>query len=252
MRTPLMAGNWKMHKTVGEAVELVRGLKENLCDVSDREIVVLPPFTAIAKVAEELQGTNIKWGAQDVFWEDKGAFTGEVSPVMLKDLGCSYCVVGHSERRQYFHETNETVNKKVKALLRHGITPIMCVGEKLEERERGETLKVVENHVMGGLQDLSEEEVLKVVIAYEPVWAIGTGRTATPEDANEVHEFIRELIEKNWSKEVAVKIRILYGGSVKPENVDDLMAMPEIDGTLVGGASLNVDSFSRIVKFEKK
>ncbi|RKY05578.1 triose-phosphate isomerase [Candidatus Poribacteria bacterium] len=252
MRMPLIAGNWKMNKTVGEAVQLVEELKKLVADVKDVEIAVAPPFTALYPVAQALKGSNIKLAAQDVFWEDSGAYTGEISPVMLKDLGCQYVIVGHSERRQYFGETNETVNRKVKAVLRHGMRPIMCVGEKLEEREAGKTMEVVKDHVVGGLEGLSEEEMERVVIAYEPVWAIGTGRTATPQQAQEVHQFIRELLAEMFSKETAERVRIQYGGSIKPENIAGLMAQPDIDGGLVGGASLQAESFAKIVKFYER
>ncbi len=247
-RRPLIAGNWKMHKTIEEAVSLVRELRENLRDVNDRDILVCPPFTAIKAVADELKNSNIKVGGQDVFWEDSGAYTGEISPDMLIDAGASYVIIGHSERRKYFGETNETVNRKVRKALEKGLTPIMCVGETLEEREAGKAFDVVTDHVLGGLEALSSEEVRKVVIAYEPVWAIGTGRTATPQDADAMHAHIRKLLDEKWG--VGQEVIILYGGSVKPENIDSLMAMENIDGALVGGASLEADSFTRIVKFK--
>jgi len=249
MRKPIIAGNWKMNKTIGEALELVNSLKELVADVTDVEIVVAPPFTALQAVGEAIEGTNIKLAAQDMFWEESGAYTGEISPLMLKDVGCQYVIIGHSERRGYFGETNETINRKVKAAHKHGLKPIMCVGEKLEERESGVTKEVVKDHVVNGLKGLSEEEMLNTVIAYEPVWAIGTGRTATPQQAQEVHQFIRELLGEIFSKEVAEQVRIQYGGSIKPENIAGLMAQPDIDGGLVGGASLKADSFAKIVKF---
>ena len=253
MRKPFIAGNWKMNKTVDEAVELVRQLKENLKDVGDdREIAVCPPFTAIYAVAKELQGSNIKVGAQDVFYEDWEAYTGEISPLMLKDLGVEYVIVGHSERRHIIGEDCELINKKVHALLKHGLKPILCVGELLEEREAGKTEIVVQSQVIEGFKGVSKEEALNITIAYEPVWAIGTGKTATPEDADKVHKFIRDVLNEFYDDpEIGEKIRIQYGGSVKPENVDGLMAMPNIDGALVGGASLKADSFTRIVKFQK-
>ncbi len=248
-RRPLIAGNWKMHKTVGEAVSLVRELRENLKDVDDRDILVCPPFTAIKAVADQLEGSNIKVGGQDMFWEDSGAYTGEISADMLKDAGATFVIIGHSERRKYFGETNETVNKKIKKALEKGLIPIMCVGETLEQREEGKAFDVVTDHVLGGLEGLSAEQVKKVAIAYEPVWAIGTGKTATPEDADAMHAHIRKLLNEKWG--VGEEVIILYGGSVKPENIDSLMAMENIDGALVGGASLKADSFTRIVKFKK-
>jgi len=248
MRTPLIAGNWKMNKTVGEARELVIALKDKLAGVTDVEIAVAPPFTSLLAVAEVIEGSNIKLAAQDMHWEKQGAFTGEISPLMLKDAGCQYVIIGHSERRIYFSETNETVNKKVKTAHAHSLRPIVCVGEKLEEREAGITKDVVKDHVVNGLAGLTEEQMLDTVIAYEPVWAIGTGKTATPDLAQEVHEFIRELLSKQYSPSVADAVRIQYGGSVRPDNIAQLMAQPDIDGGLIGGASLDADSFARIVR----
>ena len=251
MRTPVIAGNWKMHNTITEARDLVRALKENLSDVQDVEIIVAPVFTALAPVAREIEDSNIALSSQNVYWEGKGAFTGEVAPGMLKDAGCTHAIIGHSERRQYFGETDQMVNKRVKAALSAELVPILCVGETLEEREAGKTLEVVERQIQRGFDGLAAEDTAKVLIAYEPVWAIGTGKTATPEQAEEVHAMIRKLISDIADAGVAEKIRILYGGSVKPENVDALMAQPDIDGALVGGASLKVDSFTRIVKFQR-
>jgi triosephosphate isomerase len=249
MRKPIIAGNWKMNKTAGEAVELVTALKGKVADVTDVDIVVGPTFTALLAVSEIIKESNIKLAAQNMYWEEKGAFTGEISPVMLKDVGCQYVIIGHSERRAYFSETNETVNNKVKAAHAYSLNPIVCVGEKLEERESGVMKDVVKDHVVNGLAGLSEEQMLNTVIAYEPVWAIGTGKTATPEQAQEVHEFIRELLAETFSPAVAEAVRIQYGGSVKPNNVAELMAKPDIDGGLIGGASLDADSFTQIVKF---
>jgi len=249
MRKPIIAGNWKMNKTVGEARELVTALKDKVADVTDVEIVVGPTFTALMAVAEVIKGSNIKLAAQNMYWEESGAFTGEISPLMLKDVGCQYVIIGHSERRAYFSETNEMVNKRVKAAHAHSLMPIVCVGEKLEERESGIMKDVVKDHVVKGLAGLTEEQMLKTVIAYEPVWAIGTGKTATPDQAQEVHKFIRELLADIYSSSVAEAIRIQYGGSVKPTNVAELMAKPDIDGGLIGGASLDADSFTQIVKF---
>lgn len=248
MRTPIIAGNWKMNKSVGEAVSLVKELRELVADVSDCEIIVCPPFTALSSVKAELSTSNVKVGAQNLYFEEKGAFTGEVSPLMLKEL-CSHVIIGHSERRAYFNETNETVNKKIKTALKNDLTPIVCVGEKLEEREAGKTKDVVKDHVENGLAGLSKKDMLKVVIAYEPVWAIGTGKTATPEQAEEVHVFIRGLLKDIFDEEVAKKTRILYGGSVKPANIKELMAKENIDGGLIGGASLDAKSFSDIVHY---
>jgi triosephosphate isomerase len=253
MRIPIMAGNWKMHKTVGEAVDFVTSLQEVLGDWKETEAVVAPPFVALAPVAERLSlsGTTISLAAQDCFWEEQGAFTGEVSPPMLRDIGCRYVIIGHSERRAYFGETDETVNKKVKAVLSHDMHPIICVGESLEEREGGDTFKIVERQMQAGLKGLDGTVARTLVIAYEPIWAIGTGKTATPEQAQEIHAFIRGLVAALFDSEEAEKVRIQYGGSVKPDNVDELMAQPDIDGALVGGASLKVDSFARIIRFEK-
>ena len=251
MRKPIIAGNWKMFKSTGEARELVRQLKESLADVDSVEVVVSPPFTALSTVVAELKGSNISVAGQNMYWEESGAYTGEVSPLMLKDIGCTHVIVGHSERRQFFNETDATVNKKVKAALKAGLTPIVCVGETLEERELGATMKVVERQIRDGLEGLAPQEMEKIVIAYEPIWAIGTGKTATPQQAEEVHHLIRSIIAQR-ADSVAQDIRILYGGSVKPDNVDELMAQPDIDGALVGGASLKADSFVRIVRFKRK
>ena len=250
MRKPIIAGNWKMNKTVGEARELVTALKGKVADVTDVEIVVGPTFTALLAVAEVIKGSNIKLAAQNMYWEESGAFTAEISPLMLKDVGCQYVIIGHSERRAYFSETNEMVNKRVKAAHAHSLKPIVCVGEKLEERESGVTKDVIKDHIVNGLAGITEEQMLKTVIAYEPVWAIGTGKTATPDQAQEVHKFIRELLAELYSSPVAEAIRIQYGGSVKPSNVAELMAQPDIDGGLIGGASLDADSFTQIIKFK--
>lgn len=249
MRKPVIAGNWKMNKTISEACELVSALREKLADVTDAEIVVAPPFTALSAVAEIIEGSNIKLAAQDMHWEKSGAFTGEISPLMLKDVGCQYVIIGHSERRMYFGEANETVNKKVKSAHEYSIRPIICVGEKLEERESGLTKDIVKDHIVGGLAGLTEEQIIATIIAYEPVWAIGTGRTATPQQAQEVHKFIRELLSDMYSPAVADVVRIQYGGSVKPDNIAQLMAQPDVDGSLVGGASLDAETFARIVRF---
>jgi len=239
-----------MYKTIKEAIELANGLKRELFKLKELsvEVVLCPPFTALAEVSEVIGDSGIQLGAQDVYWEKEGAFTGEVSCSMLLDAGCKYVIVGHSERRQYFHETNETVNKKVKAALACGLLPIMCVGETLAEREKGLTFKVLDDHVQNGLKDIGADDVTSVVIAYEPVWAIGTGKTATKEQAEDAQKYIRDLLAKMYNRETADELRIQYGGSVKPENAFDLVAQPDIDGALVGGASLRADSFSEIIR----
>ncbi|MBI4309749.1 MAG: triose-phosphate isomerase [Candidatus Omnitrophica bacterium] len=248
MRKPIIAGNWKMNKTSLEAIAIAEELKRDLVDVGGVDIVVCPPFTALQSVSEALTDMNIAVGAQNVHWVDNGAFTGEISASMLKDFGARYVIVGHSERRQYFGETNETVNKRLRAALAHGLTPIVCVGENLAEREAGKTFDVIKNHCEGSLAGLSGDEAGRIVIAYEPVWAIGTGRTATPQQAQEAHAFIRQLLEKLFSADVAGDVRIQYGGSVTPENIASLIAQPDIDGALVGGASLKAQPFATIVK----
>ncbi len=248
MRRPIIAGNWKMNNTINEAVELVNGLKRELDNINSVDIVVSPPFTALSDVNELTMDSNIKLSAQNVYWEEKGAFTGEVSTAMLKDAGCAYVIVGHSERRQYFNETNEAVNKRLKAALAGGLKVIVCVGEVLEERESGKAFDVIKDHVQGSLQGLSKLDMNNVILAYEPVWAIGTGKTASPEQAQEIHQYIRGLLKDIFDEETAAEIRIQYGGSVKPDNIKELMQKEDVDGALVGGASLNIDSFSAIVK----
>ena len=250
-RLPFMAGNWKMNKTVGEAIDLVRELKTSISGVKGVEVAVAPPFTALYAVCKELEGSSIRLAAQNLYWEEKGAFTGEVSPLMLKEVGCHYVIIGHSERRQFFGEIDETVNRRIKAALLQGLKVIFCMGETLREREEGKTFPVIERQVEGGLKSLSDKELKNMVIAYEPVWAIGTGKTATPGQAEEVHRFIRGKIEKLYSREVSEEIRIQYGGSVTPENIKGLMDQPNIDGALVGGASLKAESFSKIVRFKE-
>ncbi len=251
MRRPIIAGNWKMNKTVSEAVDFVLQLKALVADVRDIDIVVAPTFTALQAVSRELEGSNIELAAQDVFWELSGAYTGEISPSMLRDVGCRYVIVGHSERRQYFGEKDESVQKKIKASLAMGLNPIMCVGEALEEREAGKTFDVVKTQVKQGLEGFSQQEMEKITIAYEPIWAIGTGKTATPQQAEEVHAFIRKQMGQITHRQVSEGMRIQYGGSVNPDNISDLMVQPNIDGALVGGASLRADSFSSIVKFKR-
>jgi len=248
MRTPLVVANWKMHGTCAEARTLALGVREGLRGVEGVEVVLCPPFTALAAVGGVLAGSRVGLGAQDAHWEASGAFTGAVSPAMLVELGCRFVILGHSERRQHFGESDETVNRKVRAALAHGLTPILCVGEREAERERGATFAVVETQLRGGLAGLGAAEVARVVLAYEPVWAIGTGRNAIPEQAAEVHAFLRGLLGEAASKEVAQAARILYGGSVKPDNIGALIAEPEIDGGLVGGASLRAPEFLAIVR----
>jgi len=248
MRKSFIAGNWKMYKTINESLGLVNNLKRSLADVDSVDIVVCPVYTSLSEVSDMLMDSNIGLGGQNVFWEKEGAYTGEISPIMLKDSGCEFVIVGHSERRKYFSETNETVNKKLKAVLGVGLTPICCIGETLEEREAKETISVIETQLKGCLKDIEIRDILGLVIAYEPVWAIGTGKNATPDQAQEVHNFIRGWIEKNFSQGAAETVRILYGGSVKPSNIKDLMKETDIDGALVGGASLEASSFIDIVK----
>jgi len=248
-RKPLLAGNWKMHKTPGEAVEFVTDLKNRIAGVEDRDVLVAPPFPALTGVAEALQGTRIFLAGQNLHWEEQGAFTGEVSAPMLRAAGCTHVIVGHSERRRYFGETDPGVAKKAHAAFAHGLLPIICVGETLEQREGGETLTVVERQVRGALAHLDQAQTARAVLAYEPVWAIGTGKVASPAQAQEVHAAIRAVVAGVTSKAVAEAVRILYGGSVKAGNVDDLMRQPDLDGALVGGASLKADDFARIVRF---
>ena len=238
-----------MYKTILESVATVIDLKAKAAGVSDKEIVICPVFTSLKFVCDALGKSNIKVGAQDLFWEEKGAYTGEISAGQVKDTGCTYVIIGHSERRQYFHETNETVGKKIIAALKAGLTPIVCIGETLAERESGKTFAVIDKQIREGLGCLSKEQAKLIVIAYEPVWAIGTGKVATPAQAEEVHIYIRKTIANMFGQDIADGIRILYGGSVKPENISELMDQKNIDGALVGGASLEADSFIKIIKY---
>lgn len=251
MIIPFIAGNWKMHLTNEEGTSLAREIRDRIGENRDVEVVIAPPFTALADVRRVIKDSTIKLAAQDVFWEKEGAYTGEVSPSMLKAVGCEYVIVGHSERRRIFGESDEVVNKKLLAALREGLKPILCVGETIEERKRGETLSVVKRQVERGLQGVHGTEIREVVIAYEPVWAIGTGETATPSQAEEVHCSIKEWLFERFGFEEAKDCRVIYGGSVKPDNIDALMAESNIDGVLVGGASLKADSFVRIVNFRE-
>ncbi|OGC07554.1 triose-phosphate isomerase [candidate division WOR-1 bacterium RIFOXYA2_FULL_36_21] len=247
MRRPIIAGNWKLNKTIVEAIDLASKIKASVGNVSDVEIVVCPAFVAIDAVSQTLTDSTIGVGAQDMYWKDSGAFTGEVSAPMIRGAGASYVIIGHSERRQYFGETDETVNKKLMTALSHGLVPIVCIGETLEERESDKTFDVIKTQIKGALKDISESDLEKIIIAYEPVWAIGTGKTATPEQAQEVHAFIRKHLPSTISK----KIRILYGGSVNPSNIKELMKKEDIDGGLIGGAALKVEDFEKLVKFKE-
>ena len=251
MRVPIIAGNWKMHKTPSEATEFVRELRRKVSAVRDCEVVVGPSFVALSDVLSALDDSSVKVAAQNMYWEDKGAYTGETSGPMLKDMGVDYVIIGHSERRQFFNETDDTVNMKVKAALVHGLKAIICIGESLEERENNKTFVVVERQLRAALDGVDVKEMVNIVVAYEPIWAIGTGRTATVDQAQEVHRHLRKLMKMLYGFEVSDAVRIQYGGSVKPSNVKELMAQEDIDGALVGGASLDVNSFVGIVKFKE-
>jgi triosephosphate isomerase len=245
MREWIVAGNWKMHNTVAESIALAQAIKEGSTAIKNGEVIVAPTFTALFSVGEAIKGSKVLLAAQDMYYEDKGAFTGEISPGMLKDVGCTYVIIGHSERRKYFHEQNNDVNLKVKKALMAGLKPIMCVGETDEEREKGVTQDVVGRQIKEGLSGV--EKIEDVVIAYEPVWAIGTGKVATPAQAQEVHAFIRGILKNLYGGSTADDVRILYGGSVTKDNIGDLIAMADIDGALVGGASLKADGFLGII-----
>ena len=247
MRTPIIAGNWKMNNTIEEGLKLVRDIKsQNLS--KNVEAVLCVPFTDIKSVKEAIKGTEIKVGAQNMHWEESGAYTGEISPIMLKELEVDYVILGHSERRQYFNETDETVNKKMKSALGHGIKPIICVGETLEQREANKEKEVVKNQIIKGFEDIDKKNIENIVIAYEPIWAIGTGKTASADDANDMIAFIREIIGQLYG-DLKDIIRIQYGGSVKPENVKELMDKSDVDGALVGGASLKADDFVKLINY---
>ncbi|QCX34658.1 triose-phosphate isomerase [Caloramator sp. E03] len=248
MRKPIIAGNWKMNKTGKEAAQLVLALIDKVKDAKC-EVVLCPPFTSLSQVVTLVENTNIKVGAQNMYYEESGAFTGEVSPLMLKELGVKYVILGHSERRQYFKEDDELINKKVKACFLYGLTPILCVGETLEQREKGETFELIKTQLQKDLKDVSAEDVASMVIAYEPIWAIGTGKTATAQDANDVIKFIRQNIKEMYDENTAQSIRIQYGGSVKASTIKEQMAQSDIDGALVGGASLKADEFAAIVNY---
>jgi triosephosphate isomerase len=250
MRTPMIAGNWKLHKTLGEATALVNDLIPAVAGNNQVEVVVAPVYTALNKVAEAIAGSNIKLAAQNCYSEPQGAFTGEVSAPLLKDVGCQYVIIGHSERRQLFGETDESINRKAHAIAETGLGVILCIGETLEERESERMFDVLRRQIRFGLRNLSTEQMANLVIAYEPVWAIGTGVTASDEQAQEAHAFVRALVGELYDQETANATRILYGGSVKPGNVDGLMTQPDVDGALVGGASLQAEDFARIVNFQ--
>ncbi len=251
MRRTVIAGNWKMNKTNTEAVEILTELKKIVKNERAVDVVIGAPFTCLSDAVKAVEGSSIKIAAENVYPEIEGAYTGEISPKMLKDIGVSYVILGHSERREYFNESDEFINKKVKIVLANEMTPILCVGEKLEERERGETIKVVSNQVKFGLIGITKEEAPKIIIAYEPVWAIGTGKTATPELAQETHEEIRKVLIEIFGAEVANEMTIQYGGSMKPENAKELLAQKDIDGGLIGGASLKAETFYEIIKAAK-
>jgi len=246
-RRPLIAGNWKMYKTVAEAKALAEDVRRG--GAGEAEVLVCPPFTSLLAVAEVLRGGPVFLGGQDMHWEDEGAFTGAVSPRMLRDVGCTHVILGHSERRQLFGETDENVARKAQAAFRHGLTPVVCVGETLGERDGGRTMEVVERQTERALRGLTPDQMATAVVAYEPVWAIGTGRNATPEQAQEVHAFIRRLVSRSHGEAPAAAARLLYGGSVKPDNAGAIMAQADVDGALVGGASLQAASFLKIVHY---
>ena len=248
MRRRIIAGNWKMHNNISESQNLVTKLVNGLNDQNiNREVIICPPFTSLTEVSNLLSGTKIELGAQNMHFENKGAFTGEISADMLKSIGCKYVILGHSERRNIFGETDELINRKIKQALISELTPIFCMGETLEQREDGITNDVIKKQISEGMKGLSEEDVNKIIIAYEPIWAIGTGKTATPDQAQEVHKFIRSLLRENFSENSSQNIPVLYGGSVKPDNAEDLLAKEDIDGALVGGACLDADSFISII-----
>jgi triosephosphate isomerase len=249
MRRPVIAGNWKMYKTIGEAIDFVSQLRPLITSVNHCAVVIAPPFTALRAVADAARGSNVEIAAQNLHWDREGAHTGDISAPMLVDAGCSHVIIGHSERRQDCGETDQSVNLKLKAALSSGLTPIVCVGETLAQREQGETNRVLGQQFAGGFAGLTPQEFSRILLAYEPVWAIGTSRPATPEMARESHAFLRHLARRQFGDVSAEEARILYGGSVKPDNIRGLMAQPDIDGALVGGASLKVDSFLAIINF---
>ena len=250
LRRPFIAGNWKMHKTGEEAQATAKELAGKVAHITDVDIMIAPTFTALAAAYDAVNSTNISLGAQNLFWEPKGAYTGEISPQMLTAAGCTHVIIGHSERRQYFGETDDTVNKKIKAALENSLIPVFCIGETESQREAKETFSVLDKQVQIGLKGFSAKDLGTLVIAYEPVWAIGTGKTATSEQAQEAHAFIRGVVAKLFDPSLSEGVRILYGGSVKPDNVAEIMGMPDVDGALVGGASLDAETFSKIVCYK--
>jgi len=252
MRTPMIAGNWKMNLTRKEAKELAYEIKKGITPDLKHEVLIAPSFTNLETVKNEIKDSKILLSAQNMFWEEKGAYTGEISPIQLKEIGCDYVIIGHSERRKILGETDEMLNKKIKIALKNNLKVIFCIGETIQERESNKTYLVLQSQIINGLKDITKNEINNIVIAYEPVWAIGTGITATPQQAEEAHLFIRNEIKKIYDNETANLIRILYGGSVKAENIDDLMAENNIDGVLVGGESLKADKFLRIIHYQKK
>ena len=251
-RRPLIAGNWKMFKTCSEAIETAKRLVALVDAVTDVDVMIAPAFIALAQVADIVKGSKVYLGAQNLFWEKEGAFTGEISPQMIASTGCRYVIIGHSERRQFFGDTDESVNKKINAAVKNGLIPILCVGESEKERESDKTFSVLDKQITNGLQDIASDNLKNLIIAYEPVWAIGTGKTATDNQAQEVHRFLRSVLEKKFGNGLAETVRILYGGSVKPDNIASLMERPDIDGALVGGASLDAETFSKIAHFYKR
>lgn len=242
---PLIAANWKMNKSIKEADSFIKEFNK-FCDSNTADIVICPPFTIMPSLSGMIKGTGIKLGSQNMHFEERGAFTGEISPLMVRELNCEYVIIGHSERRQYFKEDDALINKKVKSALNHGLKPILCVGETLEQRQSKSAMKVIKNQIAGCLNNVDKYEMKNIVIAYEPVWAIGTGKNATPEQAQEVHAYIKKLLSEIYSDSIASKVRIIYGGSVKPENAKELLSMKDIYGALVGGASLDAKSFAAI------
>ncbi len=251
MRRPLIAGNWKMYKTGEEAVQAAGRLKQLAAGATKNiDVMIAPPFTALAQVAAELSGSAIGLGAQNMHWEPQGAFTGEIAPGMLLSAGCRYVIIGHSERRQFFGETDVTVNRKLRSALAAGLIPVLCIGESEQQRDAGETFSVLDKQIQNGLEGFVSEDLGSLIVAYEPVWAIGTGKTATREQAQEAHAYIRQKLAELLDKSLADELRILYGGSVKPANVKELMAMPDVDGALVGGASLDPETFSQLIHYQ--
>jgi len=250
-RMPMIAGNWKMYKTCSEAVQAAKELVERVSDIRGIEVMISPPFTALTGVSDVIRDTPIELGGQDLFWEKEGAYTGEISGTMLRSAGCRYVLIGHSERRQYFGETDKSVNRKLHAALDAGLIPLVCVGESESERESGKTFSVLDKQMGTGLEGLTADRMGSAVIAYEPVWAIGTGKTATPGQAQEVHAYLRDFLKHRFDNSTAESTRIIYGGSVKPGNITELMSLPDIDGALVGGASLNLQTFTEIVNYKR-